>query len=114
MYTGPREDEPDERAAALLREERERDERAARRNRASWVIVGWMMAGALALLSYDSGAAALDAHRSGRPWSYWSYPAGVSAGQRGAARVAGGPGGATTTPSGLISRTWLSSGAELD
>jgi membrane protein implicated in regulation of membrane protease activity len=40
------------------------------------VVVGWMMAGALALLAYDSGAAALDAHRSGRSWS---YPAGVSA-----------------------------------
>jgi hypothetical protein len=34
------------------------------------------MAGALALLSYDSGGAAADAHRAGRPWL---YPATVSA-----------------------------------
>jgi hypothetical protein len=77
MYTGPRDEEPDGRDAALLREEREREERTARRNRASWAVVGWVMAGALALLSYDSGGAALDAHRAGRPWL---YPAFVSAG----------------------------------
>jgi hypothetical protein len=34
------------------------------------------MAGAFALLAYDSGGAALDAHRAGRPWL---YPAVVSA-----------------------------------
>lgn len=66
MDTGPREDTP-------LPEERER---RAWRNHVSWLIVGWAMAGALALLSYDSGGAALDAHRSGRPWA---YPACVSA-----------------------------------
>ena len=74
MYTGPPDEEPDDDAS--FREERERQERSARRNRASWTIVGWMMAAALALLSYDSGGAALDAHRSGRPWL---YPACVSA-----------------------------------
>ena len=77
MYTGPREEEPDEHDVALLREERAREERSARRNRASWAVVLWVMAAALALLSYDSGGAALDAHRAGRPWL---YPAGVSAG----------------------------------
>jgi hypothetical protein len=77
MYTGPSEEEPDDRDVALLREERERDERSARRNRASWVVVLWVMAAALALLSYDSGGAALDARRAGRPWL---YPACVSAG----------------------------------
>jgi hypothetical protein len=77
MYTGPRDEEPDGRDAALLREDREREERSARRNRASWVVVGWVMAGALALLSYDSGGAAAAAHRDGRPWL---YPACVSAG----------------------------------
>lgn len=75
MYTGPREEEPDDRDVALLREEREREERSVRRNRASWAVVIWVMAAALALLSYDSGGAALDAHRSGRPWL---YPASVS------------------------------------
>ena len=72
MYTGPREDDADDTA---LREERARAERAGRRNRASWAIVTWVMAGALALLSYDSGGAAIDAHRAGRPWL---YPASVS------------------------------------
>jgi hypothetical protein len=74
MYTGPPEDEPHD--AAPFREERERQERSARRNHTSWMIVGWVMAAALALLSYDSGGAALDAHRSGKPWL---YPACVSA-----------------------------------
>lgn len=73
MYTGPAEEEPDD--AVTFREERERQERSAHRNRTSWVIVGWVMGAALALLSYDSGGAALDAHRSGRPWL---YPACVS------------------------------------
>jgi hypothetical protein len=76
MYTGPREEEPDDRDAALLREEREREERSGRRDRVSWTIITWVMAAALALLSYDSGGAALEAHRSGRPWL---YPASVSA-----------------------------------
>jgi hypothetical protein len=76
MYTGPPDDEPGDREATRFREERERQERSARRNHTSWVIVGWVMAAALALLSYDSGGAALDAHRSGRPWL---YPACVSA-----------------------------------
>jgi hypothetical protein len=75
MYTGPRDEEPDDRDAASLRDERERDARSARRDRLSWTIVLWVMAGALALLSYDSGGAAVDAHREGRPWL---YPAGVS------------------------------------
>jgi hypothetical protein len=52
------------------------DERATRRNRMSWAIVSWVMAAALALLAYDSGGAALDAHRAGRAWL---YPAAVSA-----------------------------------
>ena len=73
MYTGPRDEEADD---TPLREERAREERVARRNRASWAVVAWVMAGALALLSYDSGGAALDAHRAGRPWL---YPASVSA-----------------------------------
>jgi hypothetical protein len=76
MYTGPREEEPDDRDVALLREERERNEHSARRNRASWVVVLWVMAAALALLSYDSGGAALNARRAGQPWL---YPACVSA-----------------------------------
>jgi MYXO-CTERM domain-containing protein len=75
MYTGPRDEETDDRDAALLRDERERDERSARRDRLSWTIVIWVMAGALGLLSYDSGGAAIGAHREGRPWL---YPAGVS------------------------------------
>jgi hypothetical protein len=75
MYTGPPDEEPDGRDAAPLRDERARQERTARRDRASWAVVAWVMAGALALLSYDSGGAAIDAHRSGRPWL---YPAGVS------------------------------------
>jgi hypothetical protein len=75
MYTGPRDEDPDERDAALLREEREREERSARRDRASRVVVVWVMAAALALLSYDSGGAALDARQDGRPWR---YPACVS------------------------------------
>jgi protein-S-isoprenylcysteine O-methyltransferase Ste14 len=74
MDTGPPEDEPD---LTLFREERARQERAKRRDRASWAVVGWVMAGALALLGYDSGGAAFDAHRDGRPWA---YPACVSAG----------------------------------
>ena len=73
MYTGPRDEDADD---TPLREERAREERAVRRNRASWTIVAWVMAGALALLSYDSGGAALDAHRAGRAWL---YPAAVSA-----------------------------------
>ena len=77
MYTGPRDEEPDDRDAARLREEREREERSGRRDQASWTVVGWVMAAALALLGYDSGRAALDAHRSGRPWL---YPAGVALG----------------------------------
>ncbi len=67
MDSGPREDQ----AAALLKERA----RAAR-DRRSWKIIAWVMAGALALLGYDSGAAAADAHRGGRPWA---YPACVSA-----------------------------------
>jgi hypothetical protein len=73
MYTGPRDEDADD---TLLREERAREERVGRRNRASWAVVAWVMAGALALLSYDSGGAAADAHRAGRPWL---YPATVSA-----------------------------------
>jgi hypothetical protein len=77
MYTGPRDEEPDERDAELLRQERERRERVQRRDALSWKIVGWVMAGALALLSYDAVGAALDAHRASRPWI---YPATVSVG----------------------------------
>jgi hypothetical protein len=72
MYTGPSEEEADD---APFREERARTERVRQRDRASWAIITWVMAGALALLSYDSGGAALDARRAGRPWL---YPAGVS------------------------------------
>jgi hypothetical protein len=45
-------------------------------NRLSWTIIGWVSAAALALLAYDSGGAALDARRAGKPWL---YPAGVFA-----------------------------------
>jgi hypothetical protein len=76
MYTGPRDDDPDGEDADLLRHELERRRRVARRDQVSWRIVAWVMAGALGLLSYDSGGAALDAHRAGRPWL---YPAVVSA-----------------------------------
>lgn len=44
-------------------------------NRISWKIIGWVSAAALALLAYDAGGAALDAHRAGRSWL---YPASVS------------------------------------
>jgi hypothetical protein len=72
MYTGPSEEDADD---APLREERARTERARQRDRVSWAIITWVMGGALALLSYDSGGAALDARRAGRPWL---YPAGIS------------------------------------
>jgi hypothetical protein len=75
MYTGPRDEPPDERDTALLREERERRTRKAHRDRAARTVVAWVMAGALALLCYDSGGAALGARRAGRPWL---YPAGVA------------------------------------
>ncbi len=76
MYAGPHDEEPDERDAELLRYERERRERRRRRDQVSGRILAWAMAGAFALLAYDSGGAALDAHRAGRPWL---YPAVVSA-----------------------------------
>jgi hypothetical protein len=76
MYNGPRDEEPDGPDAELLQYERERARRIARRDQVSWKILAWVMGGALALLSYDSGGAALDAHRAGRPWL---YPAVVSA-----------------------------------
>jgi hypothetical protein len=72
MYTGPREEDAED---APFQEERARAERAKRRDQVSRAIVAWVMAGALALLSYDSGGAALDARRAGRPWL---YPAGIS------------------------------------
>jgi hypothetical protein len=72
MYTGPSEEDADD---APFREERARAERAKRRDQVSRTIVTWVMAGALALLSYDSGGAALDARRAGRPWL---YPAGIA------------------------------------
>lgn len=72
MYTGPSEEDAGD---APLREERARAARRERRDRVSWTIIGWVMAAALALLTYDSGGAALDAHRAGRPWL---YPACVS------------------------------------
>jgi hypothetical protein len=59
-----------------LRYEQERQERIDRRNAASWKIVGVVAAAALALLAYDSGRLALDAHGDGRPWP---YPACVAA-----------------------------------
>jgi hypothetical protein len=70
MYTGPPDDEPSSRDTASYREELSREERSKRRDQASWVVIGWVMAAALALLSYDSGGAALAARRSGRPWVY--------------------------------------------
>jgi hypothetical protein len=73
MYTGPHEEDADE---APFEDERAREERARRRDRISRTIVAWVMACALALLSYDSAGAALEARRSGRPWL---YPAGISA-----------------------------------
>lgn len=73
MYTGPHDEDPED--TDLLSDERERERRIARRDQVSWRIVSWVMVGALALLSYDSGGAALDAHRTGRPWL---YPAGIS------------------------------------
>ncbi|HXA62960.1 MAG TPA: hypothetical protein VNW94_27765 [Streptosporangiaceae bacterium] len=60
---------PDE-AEELREYERERQERIARRNALSWVIVGWVLAVMLALLAYDSAHAALDSHAHGRPWVY--------------------------------------------
>jgi protein-S-isoprenylcysteine O-methyltransferase Ste14 len=70
-------DEPGEagEAAETLRYEQEHQERIDRRNAASWKAVGVVIAAALALLAYDSGSAALTAHRDGRPWL---YPACVS------------------------------------
>jgi hypothetical protein len=68
MYTGPPDETPEN--TEPLRLERERADRVARRDRVSWAIVSWVMAAALALLSYDAGDAALDAHRAGRPWLY--------------------------------------------
>ncbi|MDN3359903.1 hypothetical protein [Actinomadura sp. DC4] len=67
MYTGPREEDADD---APFQEERAREERARRRDQISRTVVAWVMAGALALLAYDSGGAALDARRDGRPWAY--------------------------------------------
>jgi hypothetical protein len=67
MYTGPHEEDADE---APFQEERAREERVRRRDQISRTIVAWVMAGALALLSYDSAGAALDARRAGRPWVY--------------------------------------------
>jgi hypothetical protein len=72
MYTGPHEEDADD---AQFSDERAREERARRRDQISRTIVAWVMAAALALLSYDSAGAALDARRSGRPWL---YPAGIS------------------------------------
>jgi hypothetical protein len=72
MYTGPHEEDADD---TPFQEERGREERARQRDQVSRTIVAWVMAGALALLSYDSGGAALDARRDGRPWL---YPAGIS------------------------------------
>lgn len=76
MYAGPHHEDPDPRDAELLRYERERQERKRRRDRVAGRILAWAMAAAFALLAYDSGRAALDAHRAGRPWA---YPAAVSA-----------------------------------
>jgi hypothetical protein len=75
MYTGPRDEEPDDTDAELFRYEQERERRASRRDQVSWKIIGWVMAAALAVLSYDSAGAALEARRTGRPWA---YPAGIS------------------------------------
>jgi hypothetical protein len=72
MYTGPSEEDADD---APFQEERAREERAKRRDQISRTIVTWVMAGALALLSYDSAGAARDARRDGRPWL---YPAGIA------------------------------------
>jgi hypothetical protein len=72
MYTGPHEEDADE---APFQEERAREERVRQRDQVSRTIVAWVMAGALALLSYDSAGAALYARRAGRPWL---YPAGIS------------------------------------
>lgn len=76
MYTGPKDEEPGTADAELLRQESERRLRAERRDSLSWKILGWVMAAAVALLGYDSGGAAVDAHGAGKPWL---YPATVSA-----------------------------------
>jgi hypothetical protein len=72
-------EEPDEgdEAAEFLRYEQERQVRINRRNAASWKVVGAVVTAALALLAYDSGHAALKAHRDGEPWL---YPAGIATG----------------------------------
>lgn len=57
-------------AEELQRYEEERRVARMRRDRVSWVVVGWVMAAALALLTYDSATAALGALRDGRPWAY--------------------------------------------
>jgi hypothetical protein len=75
MYTGPRDEEPDAADVELHRYEQERERRINSRDQVSWKIIGWVMAAALALLSYDAGGAALEARRTGRPWA---YPAGMS------------------------------------
>jgi hypothetical protein len=75
MYTGPHHEAPDEHDAEGARYERERGERAARRNQISWKIIGWVMAAALALLTYDAAGAAVEARRTERPWL---YPAAIS------------------------------------
>ena len=68
--------EPPHHQAEALRYEQERRERIDRRNAASWKIVGVVAGAAPALLAYDSGRLALEAHRDGRPWL---YPACVAA-----------------------------------
>lgn len=55
----------DTEAAELRRYEQERRERIRARNRTSWHVVLWIMAGALALLAYDSVDASLRARDGG-------------------------------------------------
>jgi hypothetical protein len=57
-------------AEELRRYEEERRAARLRRDRISWVVVGWVMAGALAVLAYDSATAALSARRDGESWAY--------------------------------------------
>ncbi|RAY15509.1 hypothetical protein DPM19_06805 [Actinomadura craniellae] len=54
----------------MRRYEEARQARARRRDALARRAVGWIMAAALALLAYDSAAAALADHRAGRSWAY--------------------------------------------
>lgn len=72
-------EEPDSRDVELLGQERQRQAQAARRNRVSGTIVGWVCAAALATLAYDSAFAARTARQDERSWYYPAFMAIVCA-----------------------------------